>query len=259
MIVQKYFSFYKKGISLIPLGTALLLSEVLVRKGIVPSFLFPAPSQVFHAYVQYADYLKGAFFQTLQASLFALGFCVLFGIGSAMLLAASSTLRNIFYPYTVFFQTVPIIAIAPLLVVWLGFGISTVVASGFVVALFPMISSTLTGLTSTDPNLLLLFKSLKAKPLQNFLKLRFPYSLPYVLNGLKISSGLAVIGCIVGEFISGTGLGGLIDEAKNQQNVELIFAALGLASVLGLFFFLGVSYLNYIFLKNWHPEYQNKN
>jgi len=147
------------------------------------------------------------------------------------------------YPYAIFFQTVPIIAIAPLLVIWLGYGLPTVVASSFIVSVFPVIASSVTGLMSTEPILLDLFRLMDASRLQTLFKLRLPAALPQIFSGFRIAAGLAVIGAIVGEFIAGSGLGGLVDASRNQQRVDRVFAAVLLAAILGILFFATLALL----------------
>jgi NitT/TauT family transport system permease protein len=159
-----------------------------------------------------------------------------------------------FYPYAIFFQTVPIIAIAPLLVIWLGYGIPTVVASSFIVSVFPVIANSVMGLLGTEPLWLDLFKLMDASRIQTLFRLRVPAALPQIFAGFRIAAGLAVIGAIVGEFIAGTGLGGLVDSARNQQRVDRVFAAVILAAVLGIVYFSLVSLLT----RMWIP-YRREN
>ena len=155
-----------------------------------------------------------------------------------------------------FFQTVPIIAIAPLLVIWFGYGTRTVVASAFVVSIFPVIANTLSGILSTEPALRDLFRLYGASTLVTLLKLRFPAALPQILTGLRVASGLAVIGAIVGEFIGGQGLGSVVDVARTQQRVDKVFAAVLLASVLGLALFGLINLVSYVTLRRWHASEQ---
>ncbi|MFM8269344.1 MAG: ABC transporter permease, partial [Pseudomonadota bacterium] len=181
------------------------------------------------------------------------------GISSAIILFTSETVLFAFYPYTIFFQTVPIIAIAPLLVIWFGYGIPAVVASGFIVSVFPVIASTLTGLLSADPALRDLFRLYQATRWQAMRKLYLPSSLPFIMNGLRICGGLAVIGAIVGEFLGGVGIGSIIDVARAQQRIDKVFAAVLLASGLGLLLIKGIDFVNYLLLRNWHPSESTEN
>lgn len=235
---------------LIPLVFSMVISEWLSRSGTIPPFLMPAPSQVLRCVAEDPNPFWIAFRETLISSMAGLMISMVAGLGFALILSYSKIIREMFYPYALFFQTVPIIAIAPILVIWLGYGLPTVIASSFIVSVFPVIANSVLGLMSTDPQLMSLFKMLDASPLQILFRLRFPFALPQILGGFQIAGGLAVIGAIVGEFISGSGLGGLVDAARNQQRVDRVFAAVLLAAFLGILFFSLVSVLNRILLKH---------
>ena len=181
--------------------------------------------------------LFGALLTTSVSALVGFLLSTVAGIAIAVFLSSSRAIQRAFYPYAVFFQTVPIIAIAPLLVIWFGYGTRTVIASAFVVSIFPVIANTLSGILSTEPALRDLFRLYGASTLVTLFKLRFPAALPQILTGLRVASGLAVIGAIVGEFIGGQGLGSVVDVARTQQRVDKVFAAVLLASVLGLALF----------------------
>ena len=239
---------------LIPLFVTALGLEWGSRSGLIPAFLLPAPSQVGRELISDFNSFKTAFLETAIASGLGLLISVLFGLSAALLLTASQTIRLMFYPYAIFFQTVPIIAIAPLLVIWLGYGIPTVIASAFIVSVFPVIANSVLGLTQTDPSLLNLFKLMGVGPLKTLFQLQFPSALPQILGGFKIAAGLAVIGAIVGEFISGSGLGGLVDAARNQQRIDRVFAAVLLAALLGILFFSLISLLNRLLLHYLHTD-----
>jgi NitT/TauT family transport system permease protein len=225
------------------------MSQFLVMRGWVPSYLLPAPSQVFKVILEDHALFSRAFFETALASALGLALSMILGVGFALLLSLSNGIRFMFYPYAIFFQTVPIIAIAPLLVIWLGYGMPTVVAAAFIVSIFPVIANSVMGLLSTDPLWLSLFKMMDASPLQILFKLRFQAAVPQILTGFKVAAGLAVIGSIVGEFISGSGLGGLVDTARNQQRVDRVFAAVILAAVLGILFFGVISGLTRVLVR----------
>ena len=235
-----------------PLVAILSLMEWGSKSGWIPQYLLPAPSQVFSSVLENPHLFKMALIETALGSGLGLLLSVIIGLSFALLLSGSKLIRLMFYPYATFFQTVPIIAIAPLLVIWFGYGMITVVASAFIVSLFPIIANSVLGLTRTDPTLLNLFKLMGAGEVKTLFRLRFPYALPQILGGFKISAGLAVIGAIVGEFISGSGLGGLIDAARNQQRVDQVFAAVILAAFLGILFFSLISLLNRLVLRYWY-------
>src|SRR3954447_15336417 len=238
---------------MVPLIAVTLLAEVAVRQEWVRSFLVPAPSQVIRSMVNDWPELSHAAFDTTIAALIGFGMSTVIGVVLAIALSSAAWVQRAFYPYAVFFQTVPIIAIAPLLVIWVGWD-RTVVASAFIVSIFPVIANTLTGLLSTDPALRDLFKLYGAKPQAALLKLRLPYALPSILTGLRIAAGLAVIGAIVGEFITGAGIGGVIQVSRQQQRVDKIFAGLLLASVLGIGLFSAINLISRLTLRHWHAS-----
>lgn len=208
--------------------------EIGVRATWIPEFLFPAPGTVLTTFLENkADFGK-AFFETLQGSLAGLALSILFGSLFAMLFSLSNFMRKAILPFAIFFQTVPIIAIAPLLVIYFGFGMPTVVAAAFIVSIFPIIANTLIGLESLQKAELELFKLYGATKWQTLMKLRIPSAYASIYAGLKVSIGLAIIGAIAGEFVAGGGLGAMIDSARTQQRIDIVFAALGLLSLMGL-------------------------
>ncbi len=166
-------------------------------------------------------------------------------------------MRRAFYPYAVFFQTVPIIAIAPLLVIWFGYGLKTIIAVSFIVSVFPIVANTLSGLLSTDPALRDLFRLHQAGTLTTLVKLRIPAALPQFLTGLRIASGLAVIGAIVGEFVAddykdGGGIGTVVMVSIKEFKIDKVFAAVLMASLLGLVFFALVNVIGRFTMRRWH-------
>ena len=241
---------------LIPLVVVVIALEALVRQGIVKSYLMPTPTAVVQAILDNAGELLTALLKTSAGALTGFAMSAAGGIAVAVGLSSSRTIQRAFYPYAVFFQTVPIIAIAPLLVIWFGYGMKTVIASAFIVSIFPVIANTLAGLLSTDPALRDLFQLYGATPMVTLFKLRFPAALPQIFTGLRVASGLAVIGAIVGEFIGGEGLGSIVDVARTQQRVDKVFAAVLLASVLGLALFALINLISSLALRRWHVSEQ---
>jgi NitT/TauT family transport system permease protein len=208
--------------------------EWVVAEEWVASYLRPSPTQIFETTVELWPEIYAATLSTANSIAWGLGWSLVSGVTLAVLFFAIPIARRAIMPFCIFFQTVPIIAIAPLLVIWFGFGQPTVRASAFIVSLFPILANTLTGLQETDPHLKELFKLYRPSPLQLIFKLQIPSAIPYILTGVKISAGLAVIGAIVGEFIAGGGLGSLIDAARTQQRVDLVFSGVVMSSVLAL-------------------------
>lgn len=235
---------------------AVLAMEGAVRISGVKSYLVPPPSAVIRTLVHDGPELWQALWETAQGTLIGFAVSAAAGVLIALLLSSAVWIQRAFYPYAVFFQTVPVIAIAPLLVIWCGYGLPTVIASAFIVSLFPMIANTLAGLLSTDPALRDLFRLHGARRIATMFKLRLPAALPNMMTGLRIGAGLAVIGAIVGEFIGGGGLGAVVDMARTQQRTDKIFAAVLLASLLGLAMFAAVNLLSRVILRRWHASEQ---
>jgi NitT/TauT family transport system permease protein len=238
---------------IVPLAAVTMATELAVRQGWVASFLVPAPSSVITSMVRDWPELWRATLDTAIASLAGFAMSAAIGCLIAIALSSATWVQRAFYPYAVFFQTVPIIAIAPLLVIWFGWD-RTVVASAFIVSIFPVIANTLTGLLSTDPALRDLFRLYEAKRLALLFKLRLPFALPHVLTGLRIAAGLAVIGAIVGEFITGAGIGGSIMVSRQQNRVDKVFAGLLLASLLGVVLFMVINLISRLTLRHWHAS-----
>mgnify|MGYP000938768160 CR=1 FL=1 len=243
-----------RWIPLLPFSLLLILSEWAVKSNWIPRYLLPAPTEVLNVFFQESDELWRAALATGLSAFAGFTGSVLLGISLGVIFSSSRWIERAFYPYAIFFQTVPIIAIAPLLVIWFGYGTPTIVMTTLIVAIFPMVASTLDGLRSTDPALLDLFKLQHASRFQTLFKLKLPFALPQIFVGLKISAGLAVIGAIVGEFITGGGLGGIIDIARTRQRVDQVFAAILLASAIGLLFMTIVQRLARVTLRHWHPS-----
>lgn len=213
-----------------------VILEFFVRMQWIPDYIFPAPSQIYATLWTARESLLSAFLSTSYCATLGLLGAVTIGILVSATFTLVRPLRYGFYPYVVFLQTVPIVAIAPMLVIWFGYGHPTVIASSFIVSVFPVIVGCTQGLNSADVLLVDFFKVHKATKMQTFFKLQLPSSLPLTLAGSQIGSGLAVIGAIVGEFIAGSGLGATIDSARTQQRLDLVFGAILLSSLIGVFF-----------------------
>ncbi|HZL35092.1 MAG TPA: ABC transporter permease subunit [Tepidisphaeraceae bacterium] len=231
---------------IVVLIAAVALLEAWLRIAHVKSYMAPLPSAVFGAMFHDAPELLAALFWTTLAA--ASGFIAsgVLGVLLAVGLCAWPLARRALYPYTVFFQTVPIVAIAPMLLFWLGFGLLPVGVCALIVSIFPVIANTLAGLLATDPALDDLFRLYGAGPLATMWKLRLPTALPNIFTGLRIAGGLAVIGTVVAEFLVGqivghVGLGVLIVAGIHQSRLDIAFAAVLLASLLGLAMFAAVN------------------
>ena len=165
-----------------------------------------------------------------------------------------------FYPYTILLQTVPIVAIAPLILMWIGSGIFSVGLIAFIICLSPIIANTAQGLISVERNLVDLFVMNNASRAQVMLHLRLPHALPSIFTGIRISAGIAVIGAITGELFAGSarvGVGGIgyaIQYAKSQLETDYLFALVAAATVLGFAFFFAVMFVEWLFLHKWHES-----
>lgn len=236
-------------IILVPILIGLLL-ETLVTFGIVPDYLLPKPSDIFLALHQSPSEFFWASVSTLTSAAIGLGISFVLGLLSALIMASNRWLHEALYPYAVFFQTVPLIAVAPILVIWFGFGQPTVVAASVIASIFPIIANSSAGLQSVPRPLLDLFRLYGASDLKVLMSLRLPYAVPQILTGVKVASGLAMIGAIVGEFIAGGGLGGLVDMSRTQQRLDRVFAAVILASFLGSLLLKSSEFLGGLFRRD---------
>jgi len=228
----------------------LALWQLITALQWVPSYLLPSPREILETTVSNWPDIRVALQSTLASIVWGLGVSFVCGVTLAVVFFAIPLLRKAILPFCVFFQTVPIIAIAPLLVIWFGFGQPTVRASAFIVSLFPILANTLAGLQQTDPQLRELFTLYKPSAFTAICKLQIPSALPFILAGLRIAVGLSVIGAIVGEFIAGGGLGSLIDSARTQQRVDLVFSGVLMSSLLALALIFGIDLATKLLLGN---------
>lgn len=245
-----------------PLLTFVLVTvtaELVVRGLRIPAYQLPAPSAVFASVIREFPQIAGSLGTTAIAAGAGFVIAVVVGILLAIALSTSRLIQRAFYPYTVFFQTVPVVAVAPLLVIWFGAGLQSVTICALIVSVFPVIANTLAGLLSTDPALREMFQLYGASWWASLLKLRLPAALPNIVTGMRIAAGLAVIGTIVGEFVAAVlqgnaGLGVMVLEAKRVGRTDLVFAAILAASALGLAMFGLVNLLGYWLLHRWHAS-----
>lgn len=244
----------ERAAPLVPLAVLMGVWQMACTKGWVSAFLLPSPGAVARSLVTDRAELGSALLTTGLGALLGFAMSVAVGLASALVLSQSRWTLRAFYPYAVALQTVPIIAVAPLLVIWFGYGLPTVVSSTFLASVFPVITASLTGLQSTDPALLDLFRLYRASRFATLTKLVIPFALPSILVGLRIGAGLAVIGAIVGEFVGGGGLGSVVDVARTQQRVDKVFACVLLASALGALAVAAVNALSRWSLRHWHPS-----
>jgi NitT/TauT family transport system permease protein len=233
------------------------LWELWVRWTHPPRFLVSAPSEIVHDAVARAGELAVATWNTTVAVAWGFALSVVVGVAVGVLLSGSRLLERAVYPFTVILQTVPLVAIAPLLVIWLHAGVQAVAVCAFIVSLFPVITNTLSGIRSIPHPQVELFRLYGARPWAVLTKLKLPGAVPSIMAGLRIAAGLAVIGAVVGEFVAGElgaerGLGIVVVVAAKQGDLPMLFAAVALASVLGIAMVGAVNLAAYFLMYRWH-------
>jgi NitT/TauT family transport system permease protein len=227
-----------------PLATAVVV--VLVWHAAVVAtgtpYLLPAPDVVARGAWAHGGDLAAATLRTATAAVVALAGSIVAGLAVAFVFSQSRTIARSLYPYAIFLQTVPIVAIAPLVIIWSGPGFRSVALIAFLVSVFPIITSATAGLTSIEGELHELFRICRATRWQTFWKLRLPHALPDLVTGAQVAGGLAVIGAIMGEVFAGygaeaRGLGYLVTATASQLKTAYLFAAVIACTLLGLVVF----------------------
>jgi NitT/TauT family transport system permease protein len=207
----------------------------------VSKIILPSPLEIMWASWQRSDLLLRETVPTALESIYGFALAVVIGIPLAVCVASSRILNLTLYPILIATQSVPKVAVAPIILVWFGLGMQSKLAIAFLVAFFPIVVDTATGLQATPPGLMELAHSLRASRWQTFWKVQFPAALPFIFSGAKVAVTLAVIGAVIGEFVGSIdGLGNLLLSANSQLDGPLAWAALVWLSVLGILLFLGV-------------------
>jgi NitT/TauT family transport system permease protein len=220
----------------------------------MPAAVLPKPSLVLDATIANWRLIVAEGWITLLESLYGFILAFVLGVPLAVAIAGSRTLNLMFYPLLIATQSLPKVALAPLILVWLGLGIESKLAIAWLVAFFPIVVDTATGLRNTPAEFLDLAAAVRASPWQTFWKIRFPAALPFVISGSKVAITLAVIGAVIGEFIgSNEGLGNLLLVANSQINIPLAFACLIGLAVIGIGLYAAVAAVEWG-LKPWFGE-----
>jgi NitT/TauT family transport system permease protein len=223
----------------------------------VPRYLVPPPGVVLEVVRENAGELFHATRMTAQGALCGFGISLVVGTLLGLLFSQSRIIERSIYPYAIFLQTVPIVAIAPLVIAWFGNGFTSVVVVSITLSVFPIIANATAGLTMIDSQLLELFEVNNASASQVLLKLRMPSAVPHLVTGAKISCGLSVIGAIVGEIFAGfasgsQGLGYLITTTVGRVQTAYLFAAVLCSTLLSIAIFAAVNLLGATILARWH-------
>lgn len=237
----------------------LALWEGVVRGFAIPPYILPGPMLVAGTLVDDWGTLLPSLLVTLRITLEALAAAVLVGGVLAILFSLSRWIELSLFPYAIILQVTPIVAIAPLIIIWANNVELSLLICAWLVAFFPILSNTILGLRSVDPNLLDLFRLYGAGRWRTLVDLRLPAALPYFLGGLRISGGLALIGAVVAEFVAGTGgnasgLAWRILESGYQLQIPRMFAALALISLSGIAIYLALNALSHLLLRRWHDS-----
>ena len=240
--------------------------ELGVRISGIPPYLLPGPILVWQTLIKDWSELFPSLLITVQITIVAFIAAVVSGLLVAILFAQSKWIERSFFPYAVILQTTPIVAIAPLIIIWVrqavpgeGSTFVSLVICAWLVAFFPILSNTILGLNSADHSLLNLFQLYRSSRWQTLIYLRLPSALPYFLGGLRISGGLALIGAVVAEFVAGTGgtqsgIAYQILISSFNLQIPRMFAALLMTTVLGVAIFAGLTLLSDTLLRNWHES-----
>lgn len=229
---------------LVTLAALVVAWQIVVMAFRVPEYLLPAPSGIASALATEWRTLAFHTWITLYEILWGFALSILVGVPLAMLIVASPAFERSVYPLLVASQSVPKIAIAPLLIFWAGIGIFPKVLVAFAIAFFPIVIDTVAGLRAVEPEMLHLARSMGAGERKIFLKIRFPSALPNIFAGVKVAVTLAVVGAVVGEFIQADqGLGYLLQQATAVLNTRLGFAAILVLALIGIALFVAVELL----------------
>ncbi|MEM1286033.1 MAG: ABC transporter permease [Pseudomonadota bacterium] len=243
----------------IMIALGLFLWDRIVVLNDIPHFILPSPGRVWSTLVADLPLLLNALWVTLSITGMALIVAVIGGAGLAILFKQSRLMEMSLYPYAVILQVTPIVAIAPLIFIYVESRLAGLLICAWLVAFFPVLSNTTLGLNSTDHNLRDLFKIYGASRWQRLRFLELPSALPYFLGGLRIAGGLALIGAVVAEYVAGTGgigsgLAFTILEAGYRLNIPRMFAALLLIAATGILIYAILSFLSWLLLHKWHES-----
>ena len=238
---------------------ALTAWEIFVRTTKMPIYILPGPIAIVQALVRDWATLYPSLIVTVLITLSALTAATVLGVLIAVLFAQSKWIERSFFPYAVILQVTPVVAIAPLIIIWVKDTATALLICAWIVSFFPIVSNTTLGLNSTDHNLLNLLQLYGASRRQVFWYLRLPSALPFFLGGLRISGGLALIGAVVAEFVAGSGgiqsgLAYRILEAGYQLQIPRMFAALFMITATGILIFILLTLVSHFALRRWHES-----
>lgn len=233
--------------ALIALG--IILWEVLVRASDTPAWFLPAPSDILRALVENWRLIASHTWVTTEEVLIGFGLSFLAGASVAIAIAYSRLVERTVYPLVIASQAIPIIALAPILLIWFGYGLTPKIIVVVLICFFPIAVNTVDGLRAVDPELIDLLRSMGAGRWKTFRTVRLPASLPYLLSGTRVAAAVSVIGALIGEWIgSSAGLGYFMIRSASQFRTDRVFAAVLVSAVLGILLFVAVTLAEWILL-----------
>src|SRR5215468_3892926 len=243
---------------IVTLALGVVAWDLVVRLKDIPPYVLPGPGLVAATVVSDGPLLWNSLAVTLATTFYGLALALAGGVGLAVLFNQSRLIEHSLYPYAVILQVTPVVAVAPLLLIYLPQQ-AAVLACAWIVAFFPILANTTLGLNSVDRNLADLFKIYGASRVSVLLRLKLPSALPYMLGGLRIAGGLSLIGAVVAEIAAGSagagsGLAYRIAESSYRLNIPRMFAALVLLSVVGILIYFALSFVSHLMLRRWHES-----
>lgn len=256
---ERIMAVLKWALPLLLLALSVVGWHILVVANEIPHYILPGPGRVFETLFKDWHILGPALWNTLTLTVMGLAVAVIGGVGLAILFTQSRLIEYSLFPYAVILQVTPIVAVFPLINIYVDDITTKLLLCAWIVAFFPILSNTTLGLNSTDHNLKNLMQLYGASKWQTLIHLQLPNSLPYFLTGLRISGGLALIGSVVAEFVAGTagtgtGLATRILEAGFRLNISRLFACLLLISLSGIAIYMVTSLTTHLLLRKWHES-----
>jgi NitT/TauT family transport system permease protein len=246
------------ALPVVTLALGVVAWDLVVRLKDIPPYILPSPALVATTVVSDWPVLWDSLLVTLATTFYGLALALAGGVGLAILFNQSRLIEHSLYPYAVILQVTPVVAVAPLLLIYLPQQ-AAVLACAWIVAFFPILANTTLGLSSVDRNLKDLFEIYGASRIKMLLRLKLPAALPYMLGGLRIAGGLSLVGAVVAEIAAGSagagsGLAYRITESAYRLNVARMFAALILLSITGIAIFFALSLVSHLLLRRWHES-----
>jgi NitT/TauT family transport system permease protein len=257
LLKQTLYSKWLRPLLLIVILVAVW--DLTIRIFKIPPYLVPTPVAIFQQIAQQWPMLLQESVPTINATLGGFALSVAIGVPIAMLVAYSPLVESYLYPLVVFSQSIPKVAIAPLFVVWFGFGLFPRILVAFLLGFFPVVVSTVMGFKSVERDLIDLARSMGSPPLKMFFKILLPHAMPAIFSSMKVSITLAVVGAVVGEFVgANSGLGYVLQRANGNFDQPLIFSSLVVLSVIGSLLFIALDVLER-FAVPWHSSQRQRN